>query len=127
MCIDLANGRTWLQSLNTTAKCGTILLCHISSFRISHLPNFPPTCYNPRYCCCTDIYERFFHFKSSRLVTWWGNVGGFQDVPEHIVKHFMCGTTTEQHTTASPWCHLTLQAVRSPISLVYLDPHDTNM
>ena len=27
--------------MNTTAKCGTILLCHISPFRISHLPNFP--------------------------------------------------------------------------------------
>ena len=45
MCIDLVKGRTWLQSLNTTAKCGTVLLCHISPFRISHLPKSPP----PRY------------------------------------------------------------------------------
>ena len=43
MCIDLVSRRTWLQSLNTTAKCGTILLCHISPFRISHLPKFPPS------------------------------------------------------------------------------------
>ena len=42
MCIDLVKGRTWLQSLNTTAKCGTILLCHISPFRISHLQIPPP-------------------------------------------------------------------------------------
>ena len=46
MCIDLVNGRSWLQPLNTTAKCGTILLCHISPFRISHLTNPPP----PRSC-----------------------------------------------------------------------------
>ena len=37
----------WLQSLNTTAKCGTILLCHISQFRILHLPNPPPP-YRPQ-------------------------------------------------------------------------------
>ena len=43
MRINLVKARTWLQSLNTTAKCGTILLCHISPFRISHLPNFPPS------------------------------------------------------------------------------------
>ena len=42
MCIDLVKERTWLQSLNTMAKCGTILLCHISPFRISHLPTAPP-------------------------------------------------------------------------------------
>ena len=42
MCIDLVKGRTWLQSLNTTAKCGAILLCHIPLFRILHLPNPPP-------------------------------------------------------------------------------------
>ena len=41
MCIDLVEARTWLRSLNTTAKCGTILLCHISPFR-SHLPIPPP-------------------------------------------------------------------------------------
>ena len=41
MCIYLVKARTWLRSLNTTAKCSTILLCHISPFRISHLPNFP--------------------------------------------------------------------------------------
>ena len=46
MCIDLVKGRTWLNSLKTTAKCGIIWLCHISPFRISHLPNFPPP---PRY------------------------------------------------------------------------------
>ena len=42
MCIDLVKARTWLRSLNTTAKCGTMLLCHISPFRISHLPTPPP-------------------------------------------------------------------------------------
>ena len=42
MCIDLVMARTWLRSLNTAPKCGTILLCHISPFRISHLPNPPP-------------------------------------------------------------------------------------
>ena len=53
MCIDLVKGRTWLQSLNTTAKCGTILLCHISPFRVSHLPNPPPPPYGPR----EDFFE----------------------------------------------------------------------
>ena len=43
MCIDLVKARTWLRSLNTTAKCGTFLLRHISPFRISHPPNFPPS------------------------------------------------------------------------------------
>ena len=42
MCIDLGKARTWLRSLNATAKCGTIWPCHISPFRISHLPNPPP-------------------------------------------------------------------------------------
>ena len=42
MCIDLVKARTWLRSLKTTSKCGTILLCHISPFRISHLPTPPP-------------------------------------------------------------------------------------
>ena len=42
MRIDLVKARTWLRSLNTAAKCCTILLCHISPFRISHLPNPPP-------------------------------------------------------------------------------------
>ena len=42
MRIGLVKGRTWLQSLNTMAKCGTILLCHILPFRSLHLPNPPP-------------------------------------------------------------------------------------
>ena len=42
MRMDLVKRGTWLQSFNTTAKCGTILLCHILPFRISHLPNPPP-------------------------------------------------------------------------------------
>ena len=42
MCIDLVQARSWLQSLNTTAKCDTILLCHLSPFRILHLSTPPP-------------------------------------------------------------------------------------
>ena len=56
MRTDLVKGRTWLQSLNTTAKCGTILLCHISPFRISHLPNPPPP--PPVMCNTTDAHFR---------------------------------------------------------------------
>ena len=33
----------WLRSLNTVAKCGTILLCHISPYLIPPLPKFPPS------------------------------------------------------------------------------------
>ena len=42
MCIDLVKARTWLRSLNTTAKCGTILLCRISPFRIRTCQPPPP-------------------------------------------------------------------------------------
>ena len=49
MCIDLVMARTWLRSLNTTAKCGTLLLCNISPFRISHLPNPPPPPQYPQW------------------------------------------------------------------------------
>ena len=50
MCIDLVKARTWLRSLNTTAKCGTILP-NVPHFALPlfAVPNFTPATPPPTF------------------------------------------------------------------------------